>query len=408
MKIATFMETFPALSETYILWHMSELIRSGQEVELYPVQQGSTEKVHEEVHEFDLLERMHVAPPIEFSSQSGKLKFGLELMDACVRYPVEMARLYRSLRGYCAMGWPQVVRHLAHLGRRMEVDVLHGYFGPPGRRAQMLRESLQLEAPLVVSFLGFDLNVLPNKTPSNYYAQVFDGATALCVSSQFMKGRILELGAPEERVTVLPLGLPVKRFTYQERGHAKGEPLRLLSAARLTEVKGIEWGLRGVSLALDAGVDVRWEIFGDGPLRGELEALCKELGLDEHVTFHGFVTMDRVKEGMSRVDAALFPGVSAHDGAEEALGGAVLEAQASGMPVIASQVGGVPEAFVLGESGLLVPQKDAQAIADAIVELYSRRDAWGDMGRKGREHIEQQYDCGALNERWLAFYASLV
>lgn len=404
MNIALFMETFPALSETYLLWHMSELVKSGQEVALYPVRKGSTEKMHDEVTRHALLDRVHAPPVIDLSGLEGKVSAGVDILSACVKQPAEMARLLLMASQTCKMGWPQVARHLTHLGSKLECDVMHGYFGPPGRRAQMLREALDLDVPLVVSFLGFDLNVLPGRTPPDYYERVFERADALCVSSQFMKRQILALGAPEERVRILPLGLPVRRFEYQPRVAREGGGLRLVSAARLTEVKGLEWGMRGVALARDAGVDVTWHILGDGPLRAELEALRDELRLGDRVVFHGFVKMDEVRAQMARSDVSLFPGVAAPDGAEEALGGAVLEAQACGMPVIASDVGGIPEAFVPGESGVLVPQRDAEAIASAIAELASSPERWEEMGERGRAHIESQFDCEALNARWLDLY----
>lgn len=407
MNIAVFMETFPALSETYLLWHMTELVKSGQQLGIYPVKRGSTEKMHDEVTRHDLLARVHAPPAIDLTRLEGKVSAGVDILSACALHPREMVRLYGLTSQTCKMGWPQVARHVKHLGTELECDVMHGYFGPPGRRAQMLRETLDLDVPLVVSFLGFDLNVLPKRTPANYYERVFERADALCVSSQFMKRQILALGAPEDRVRILPLGLPVKRFDYQPRKAREEGGIRLVSAARLTEVKGLEWGMRGVALARDAGVDVTWHILGDGPLRQELEALRDELGLADRVVFHGFVKMEEVRAQMARSDVSLFPGVAAPDGAEEALGGAVLEAQACGMPVIASDVGGIPEAFVPGESGVLVPQRDAEAIAEAILRLASQGDTWEAMGERGRAHIEQQFDCEALNARWLELYEEL-
>jgi colanic acid/amylovoran biosynthesis glycosyltransferase len=223
-----------------------------------------------------------------------------------------------------------------------------------------------------------------------------------------MRRKLLSLGAPEERIRVLPIGLPLKGFAFRPRQLADGETMTLIAAARLTEVKGISWGLKGLALAREAGLDVRWEIFGDGPLRAELEALRAELGLEDAVTFHGFVPIQEVQRAMETAHACLFPGVAAADGAEEALGGAVLEAQACGLPVIASEVGGIPEGFVPGVSGYLVPQRDPEAIAKALRDLHDNREQWPTMGEAGHAHVQERYDCEALNERWERLYDGLV
>ncbi len=408
MKVATFMESFPSFSETYILWHMSQLKLSGVDVELYPVLRKYPERMHEEVTTHRFLEHVHAPPEWSPSGKEGKLELLRALALALLQEPVALAKLLPHTRGVRGMGWPQIIRHLAYLDMPSDFDVAHAYFGPPGRRAQMLRDVGQLDAPLVTSFLGFDLNVLPKKFGADYYGRLFERADCLCVSSKFMRQQILALGAPEERLRVLPIGLPIDRFTFQTRTMAEDGILRMMTAARLVEVKGIEWGLRGMAIAQQRGVKAHWDIFGDGPLRSSLQELTVELGLEDVVTFHGFVPMSEVKQGMSTAHICLFPGVTTHDGAQEALGGAVLEAQAVGMPVIATQVGGIPEAFVPGVSGILLPEKDPAAIADAIAQMAGQHEQWPVMGEAGRAHVYERYDCEVLNARWVYLYNAMI
>lgn len=407
-RVASFMEGFPARSETYILWHMTELIRAGHDVTLYPVRRNSPEGAHDEVSRYNFMERV-VAPPVWPDEREARAWDAFtSLARAMTRDPMALLRLLAHATGDRGVGWPQIVRQIAWAPIKKRHDVAHAYFGPPGRRAQFLRDVGMLRAPLVVSFLGFDLNVLPGRTGPDYYGRLFEGADCLCVSSRFMRRKLLSLGAPEERIRVLPIGLPLKGFAFRPRQLADGETMTLIAAARLTEVKGISWGLKGLALAREAGLDVRWEIFGDGPLRAELEALRAELGLEDAVTFHGFVPIQEVQRAMETAHACLFPGVAAADGAEEALGGAVLEAQACGLPVIASEVGGIPEGFVPGVSGYLVPQRDPEAIAKALRDLHDNREQWPTMGEAGHAHVQERYDCEALNERWERLYDGLV
>ncbi len=408
MNVATFMNLFPSFPETYVLWHISELVRSGQEVTLYAERvDRAPKKVQPEVAELDLVSLI-TSPPEQGKAKQERVLSTLHAMTrAAVRAPSELVQALGILSDSKGLGFSQVVRHLGWLDVPAKHDVAHAYFGMQGRRAQLLRDVGALKAPLVTSFLGFDLTLLPMKVPDDYYRRLFRRAERLTVSSEYMRMQLLALGAPEQKVDVLPLGLPLRRFKFEQRHYEEGQPIRLMTAARLSEIKGLEWGLRGVALAKARGVYVRWDIYGDGELRDQLFALRDELGLQEDVIFHGFQDMNVVREAISHAHLALFPGIRTDRGSEEALGGAVLEAQASGLPVIATDAGGIKEGFVPGKSGVLVPQRNAEAIADAIEELERRRDEWAVMGTIGREHVYENYDCARLNERWLELYKSL-
>lgn len=410
MRLALFMDKFPSFPETYVLWHIAELLRAGQDVTLYPAHADwGAARLQPEVGELEMMSHV-VAPGAPHGT--GRVERASELLGvlggALARHPGQALASLGMLRDTGGLNVMQVWRHMAQLPDTRGIEVGHAYFAPPGRRAQMLREVEGASWPLVVSFLGFDVNVLPHKLGMGYFARIFARAECLTVSSRYMKRRLLALGAPAERVRLLPLGLPMRRFEYAQRALEPGQPLRLLSAARLVKIKGLEWGLRGVAQAVERGVELRWDIFGEGPLLGELEALAAELGVRDRVVFHGFQTMEVVRATMAHAHVGLFPGIRTSDGAEEALGGAVLEAQASGLPVIASDAGGIQEGFLPGVSGLLVRQASAEAIADAIVALVEAPEQIAAMGRAGRDFIAQRFDAGALNARWERLYAGLA
>ena len=408
MKVATFMSLFPSFPETYVLWHISELVRSGQDVTLYADQfDPKPKKLQPEVTELDLMSLVQSAPQLG-QALGEKIPRALDaLARALARHPSQLARALLMLNDAGGLGLTQVVRHLAWLDVPVKYDALHAYFGTPGRAAAMLRDVGAVKGPLVTSFLGFDVTLLPLKVPHDYYRRLFDRAECLTVSSKYMRKLLLELGAPERKTRVLPLGMPLERFEFKARRRQDGEPLRLMTAARLSKIKGLDWGLRAVALAVKQGVDVRWDIYGDGGQREPLQALCAELKLERHVTFHGFKPMPEVRQGMARAHLALFPGVRTERGSEEALGGAVLEAQGSGMPVIATDAGGISEGLIPGVSGLVVPQRDAEALAEAIVKMEADEARWPEMGAAGRAHIREHFDCARLNDKWLELYRSL-
>lgn len=404
------METFPALSETYILWHMAELLRDGVELTIYPAQRGDDTKVHEEVTQLgmlDLVRAPSLLPPTSDKAALMAHVAGL-IVKSLARQPLPTLRLAAQTRGVENMGWIQAAQFMAELEKPERFDILHGYFGPPARRAALLRQIGAVDAgALVASFLGFDLNVLGQRLGGQYYARIFERAERISVSSRFMLGKLLELGAPEERVVILPLGLPTSRFNFTARHAPQEGPVKVVTAARLTEVKGITYGLDAIALAKAKGAHVRWDILGDGPLRAELQEKASRLKLDDEVIFHGAQPMTYVRQLLDQAHLSMLPGVRASDGAEEALGGAVIEAQAAGLPVLTTDAGGIAEGMRDGVSGICVPQKDPEALAQGLLTLISQADQWPTMGQAGREHVYQSYDSHKLHERWIALYRSL-
>jgi colanic acid/amylovoran biosynthesis glycosyltransferase len=405
MRIAALMETFPAWSETYILWHISELVRAGQSVAIMPAARGRSTLVQPEVRELALLDKLYVSE----RSTTDVQQVARSLLSASLRHPICTGRLLlgTALAGD-RTGWSLSISNLALRGRvPRRFDVLHAYFGPSGRRAATLRAIGALRGALVTSFLGFDANVLGTRLGARYYRDLFRRAERIGVSSEFMRNKLQALGAPNSRIVKLPLGLPIERYAFRARSYENG-PLRLISVGRLAEVKGVEWAVRGVALAHERGYPVELDVVGDGPLMVELKALCAQLRVEGIVRFHGAQDSARVRELVDASHVALYTGIKARDGAEEALGGSVLEAQAMGLPVIATDAGGVREGLVPERSGLVIEQRSAEAVAVAIQALLERSAEWPEMGRIGRAHIEEHFDSKRLHQRWMSLYRDLA
>jgi L-malate glycosyltransferase len=145
--------------------------------------------------------------------------------------------------------------------------------------------------------------------------------------------------------------------------------------------------------------DARFVIVGDGERRDELEALSRRLGLERRCLFAGFrADLDLL------IPAFTVFCLSSH---MEGLGTSVLDAMAFGVPVVATAAGGIPEAVVDGVTGRLVPPRDADALAAALVDALAspeRRIAWG---RAGRQRFEERFTADRMVDATLAVYAEL-
>ena len=146
---------------------------------------------------------------------------------------------------------------------------------------------------------------------------------------------------------------------------------------------------------------IEYRIAGNGPLQEPLRLLVRELGLSSQVTFLGAMDQSAVSSQMQEADIFLL--TSIHEG----LGMVLLEAQAVGLPIVATETGGIPEAVVPGRSALLVPPQDPQAAAAALAECLRDPEKRIQMGKAGREHVEKQFDVEILNDKLADLYKQL-
>jgi colanic acid/amylovoran biosynthesis glycosyltransferase len=153
---------------------------------------------------------------------------------------------------------------------------------------------------------------------------------------------------------------------------------------------------------------ISYDIIGEGPQRGQLMELTRSLGLERVVTFHGARDRRFVRQKMDDAHLFVLPSVTAEDGDSEGQGVVLLEAQASGLPVVATDHDGFPESIAPGRSGFLVPERDVEALSSRIVDLICRSDTWPEMGRAGRKHVEAHYEPARLSRQLVDLYGRLA
>lgn len=406
MRIGVFTPFFPQRSETFVIDQIADLMEAGHEVRIFCLSGARTGRDHPAVLEHDLLDRVvHLMSPDRH--RRDKI---LRAAGRAIRYlPGSVLRL-RHLRDEDIGRGMKVPAAAAAMGLLAEVpspplglDVLQVHFGPMGIVVDALREMGVVAGPMVVSFHGSDVSAWPRGDPDRYRG-LFARADALTANSRFLRDRLLGLGAAAERTSLIPMGVDLETFSYRV---PPGGPPRFLSVGRLSREKGVEHAVRAMGVLRDRGRVFSYTIIGDGPLRPEIEALTRSLKIDDRVRVRGAEPRDVVVAAMADHHVFVQPSIRAESGAVEAQGLALVEAQATGMPVVASAVGGIPETVGEG-AGRLVPAGDPVALADALDELLSERDSWSDMGAAGRRHVERSFDRRAITGTLTRLYASLI
>ena len=432
MRIAFFLDCFPAISETFILRQITGLLDLGHEVEIFASRRpGEGEPVQPEVQKYSLLCRtiyfeepreacyweMPVLPIMGNTWLPGEAKPMSNIKRIVRAAPTVICCLLKAPRltlqalnpdayGYQARSLSALYRLAKVISRGRGYDVLHAHFGPVGNTFRFARQLFR--ASLVVTFHGYDFCTWPKHHGAGAYRQLFDTADAVTVNSDYAGERVRDLGCPAEKIHRLAVGLNLDEFPFRERNLSAGEPVQLLSVGRLVEKKGLEYAIRAVVRVRKRYPHVRLEIIGEGPLRPQLEGLVRDLNLESVVVLAGARDGSYVRQRMAEAHLFLLPSVTAADGDQEGTPVSLMEAQASGLPVFSTRHSGIPEIVRDGASGFLLPERDVDGLADRLADLIGNPDQWAAMGRKGRDLVERLCDIRTLNLQLVSLYESLL
>ena len=407
MKVAFVVTAFPTLSYTFILDKITGLIDRGHEVDVFADRPGQLDQMHPDVERYGLLNHVYCPPMPNNVAMRYVTGAGLMLTRGWRRPGVMLRSLNAFRHGELASSLVLLYGAIPLL-RMRSYDIIHAQFGPNGLKAMFLRENGLLEGKLITHFYGYDVNVYPRRRGAKVYHQLFQVGDLYTANSRFLAERAISLGCPAGRILDLPIGADLSKFAFSERRRKPGDPIRILTVARLVEVKGLEYSIAAVAKAISEYPEIQYQIVGDGPLLGRLRQLVSQLGIKGHVQFLGGRTQDEVIELYAGAHLFVLASVVGADGAEEGHGTVLTEAKATGLPVISSRVGGIPENVLDGKSGFLVPQRDVEALTDKLSHLIEHPQLCAAMGRAGRKHVEENLDIQRLNDRLVQVYEQLL
>jgi len=290
--------------------------------------------------------------------------------------------------------------------------LLHAHFGVEGVYAVPLARALGV--PLVTTLHGFDVTLGRRQLLSagkaswvTYVADrqdLFEHGSVFVAVSDFIRRKALAWGYPAERVVVLPIGVDVDAIQPTPPPPAP----RVLHVGRLVEVKGTASLLRAFVLVRAVRPDAELVIVGDGPLRAALVQLASTLGLGDAVRFLGACDYAGTLREMREARVLCLPSVTARTGAQEGLGLVLLEAAATGRPVVGTVHGGIPEAVVDQTTGYLVPESDEAGLADRLVTLLDDEQLCERMGKAGREMVVDRYNLARQTDKLESLYRTLM
>jgi colanic acid/amylovoran biosynthesis glycosyltransferase len=403
MTVAFFLTgPFPTLSETFILNQMTGLLDRGHDVHVFAAR-PSQPLAHPAVERYRLLERTRYWPPMP-PNRVLRAVAGAGLL---ARRPADLGTLLRSVDVGRMASSLSLLFWTSALVPRRTYDILYCHYGWNGLYASMLRQIGAIGGKLVTAFHGADLSWQLRTNP-DLYRPLFERGELFLPISEHWKRKLIELGCDPARVDVHRMGIDCERLSLIERRLEPGQPIRLLSVSRLVEKKGLEYGIAAVTALVARGHDLRYDIIGDGPLREPLASKVRELGLGDRVTLRGWQDADAVGDALRRAHLALAPSVTGMDGDQEGIPVFLMEAMATGLPVVSTRHSGIPELVEDGVSGRLVAERDVEALANAIEQLVRQPERWPAMGAAGRARVLQSFEISALNDRLVARFSTLL
>ncbi|GGE99176.1 colanic acid biosynthesis glycosyltransferase WcaL [Aliidongia dinghuensis] len=402
LRIALLLDNYPAISETFIDNQILSLLDRSIDVTILSFGRGvpDASRLHgatRRILEAARLIRIGVPRP-----RAGRA-FDLLYLLA---HPIATLRILLRALGAGALPSPydfiRLVMAAVDLGSQpLGFDHVFCHFAPNGQFGTWLADLGLIRGRLVTFFHGYDFSERVQAQGPDIYRRLFKRGDLFVANTNYTRRRILEIGAPEARTVRVPVGLYPDRFPFRARSGAGGRAVRFLSIGRLVEKKGHVYAIEALALVRAAGVDASLAIIGEGPTRPALEAAIARLDLGGHVELLGRRTQEDVARLADAADIFVLASTSAPSGDVEGQGLVLQEAQALGMPVIASNHNGFPEGLVDGETGVLVPERDPPALAEAMIELARRPERWTPMGSAGSAWVRRHFDQAYLTEQLL-------
>jgi glycosyltransferase involved in cell wall biosynthesis len=302
-------------------------------------------------------------------------------------------------------GWFKALR----VAQKRGATVMHGHWVVPGG---VMAAAARPALPLVVSLHGSDVFVA-ERTPiaRAAAARVFRRAGWVTACSQDLAARALVLGAAADRLEVVPYGVDASRFKpapgAREAARARLglPPLAplLFAAGRLVRKKGFEYLIEALPM-IEGDVPPHLAIAGDGDLAEELRARTRASGVADRVHFLGDLRQDAVGGWFAAADVAVVPSVRDDSGNVDGLPNTVLEALASGAPLVGTPAGGIASVIEHEETGVIVPERDPRALARALTDLLRDPERRARLGRAGRTLVEARFGWETAAARFEAAY----
>jgi colanic acid/amylovoran biosynthesis glycosyltransferase len=399
LRIGYYVHTYPRATDTFIQREIAALRARGVDIETFAARRSeASHDVAAEIHR-EKARTSYLLP-------AGPLRLVAANLSALLGHPGRFLRALRLALTMARGGWRvglhqlfyfQEALLLARLVRSRRIVHLHNHFGDVGGTITLLASEL--------TGIGFSITV---HGPHLFFDPMRWGlglklhrARFIACIGEYCRGQMMALSDTGDwrRLPIVRCGVDAavyERRAVSERAH------QLLYVGRLAPEKGLPVLLRSLAALTAQGHDFQLTILGDGPDRGALEQLARELDFGNRVRFGGYVDQATVLRHLSETDIFVLPSLA------EGIPVSLMEAMACGVPVLATAVGGIAELVQDGETGLLVPPSDDAALQSALLRYLTEPTLRQRVARQGRLIVEQHFSLEREIDKLLDLFRNAV
>lgn len=319
-----------------------------------------------------------------------------------------LKRFYKKyLAGEEALFYRGEYRQLTALLERRKPDLVHIYFGHTG--VHLLPFVRTWSGRALVSFHGMD--IMPREDEPGYLDRLRELLRVLpmvLARSESLAARLVDLGCPPEKIRINRTGIPLDSFPYVERAIPHDGAWHIVQACRLIEKKGLDSTLAAFASFQKNHPASRLTIAGDGPLLEELQRTAAALGIGPAVHFVGFQSQKELAALFASAHIFIHPSRLTAKQDQEGVPNAMLEAMATGLPVVATLHGGIPEAVTEEQDGLLTPENDSVALAASLEKIAGDPGLLERFGMTASRSVRAKYEQSAAIRSLESFYRELI
>jgi len=292
--------------------------------------------------------------------------------------------------------------------KQQNVRLLHARFGTAGVELMPIAKASKL--PLLTSFHGFDVSKHVNLNPSykKSLLRLFKQGTAFTVNSLYMKKRLVRMGCPAKKITLLHSGIDFQKFPLLPPKPIDNGGVRFLSVGRLVNKKGMDTLIRAFRRVHAAYPKATLTIVGDGEQKGKLQSMIRAYGLENAVTLTGALPHKRVQEELAQCHLFVLASKTGKDGNHEGIPNVIMEAMATGRPVISTYHAGIPELVTHKVTGYLVPEKSPGKLGEMMKRAIANSSEWQKIVSAARQRVEKRHNIRNQRLRLENLYLRLM
>lgn len=400
-KILVIVTTFPSVSETFILNQITDLIDRGYDVTIFSYNQPNDVVKHPLFVEYNLKDKTFY----HFKNDVGKLIGTLYFLRFILFnfFKIDFSKFSYSLQKWKAF------YDLPIFLLKDKYDIIHCHFGFNGKKIAHLKKlNILKNEKCILTFHGSDLTPSLIKEYKVFYKEVFRFFNAFTVNSPYLETILKKIHPEIINLHILPVGFRKDYLEKIQTTEKKVNPKHIVFCGRLIPIKGPDRAVAILNELVKSNYNVHLDLIGDGPMKEDLKKMVKEFNLQNHITFHGFLSQNRVFEVMAYSSIFILPAIVEKETLRAETQGLVIqEAQFFKLPVVVSNIGGIAYGLIPNETGYLVEEDDITAFIDKIKLLIEDEKLATSIGMFGNQFVINRFDSKVLGDKLITIFDTL-